>query len=57
MLSLCDGTNTEIRKLLFISIEKTEEDIIISSENQDEENLFSLDTLLAKMSGMEMESV
>jgi hypothetical protein len=49
--------NTEIEKLQFIFLEKTEEDIIILSENLEVENRFLLDMLLDKMFGMEIEFV
>ena len=50
--SYSGGTNTETKKLLYISTEKTEEDISISSENLGEVNRYIYDILRDKMSGM-----
>jgi len=52
-----DGMSIEIRKLLYILIEKIEEDINISSENLGEVNLYISDILRVKMFGMVMEYV
>jgi hypothetical protein len=51
------GTNIETKKLLYILIEKIEEDINILSENLVEVNLFISDISLVKMYGMVMEFV
>lgn len=48
------GTNTEIKKLPYILIERIEEDIIISSVNLVEVSRYFLDTSQDKMCGMEM---
>jgi hypothetical protein len=50
------GMNIEIKKLLSILIEKTEEDISISSENQVEVNQYISDILPDKTCGTVMES-
>jgi hypothetical protein len=54
MLFCLDGMSIEIKKLLFILIGKTVEDINISSENLVEVNLFIYDISRVKMYGMEM---
>jgi hypothetical protein len=46
----------ETKKLLYISIKRIEEDIIISSENLVDENQFLLDISLVKICGMETDS-
>jgi hypothetical protein len=40
MVCFYDSMNTEIKKHLFILIEKIEEDTIISFENLEDENLY-----------------
>ena len=57
MESSWDGMNTVTIKLRFTSPAKTADDTIISSVNQDEESLYSLDIWPDKTSGMEMDSV
>jgi len=52
-----DGMNIEIKKLLFILIEKIEEDTIILFENHEDENPYLFDILQDKTCGMEMEFV
>jgi hypothetical protein len=49
--------NIETKKLLYILIEKIDEDIIISYENHEDENLYLYDILLDKIYGMVTEFV
>jgi hypothetical protein len=49
--------NIEIKKLQFIFLEKTGEDIIILYENLEDENQYLLVMLLDKMYGTEIEFV
>jgi hypothetical protein len=55
--SLWAGMNTEIISFQYISCERIDEGIIISSENHEDENPYLSDTLLVKTYGIEIDCV